>query len=44
MEEEVITLLGDARFGVLHQITVLGMLVGEVVTTFLTHARVGDVQ
>lgn len=31
-------------FGVFRQTTVLGMSVGEVMATFLTHARVGSVQ
>lgn len=44
LEEEVIKIFLTQGFRVFQQTTVLGMSVGEVMATFLTHARVGSVQ
>lgn len=43
-EEEVIKIFLIQGFRVFQQTTVLGMSVGEVMATFLTHGRVGSVQ
>lgn len=44
LEEELIKIFLIPGFRVFQQTTVLGMSVGEVMATFLTHARVGSVQ